>query len=73
MTIEAFRARLGTFHVAGTALNAVIEPAGAMAGDVLTASRLLAGQGSVSSGHSSPVALLISAARSSRARSGSTS
>lgn len=44
-----------------------------MAGDVLIASGLLAGQGSVSSGHSSPVALLISAARSSRARSGSTS
>lgn len=44
-----------------------------MAGDVLIASGLPAGQGSVSSGHSSPVALLISAARSSRARSGSTS
>jgi len=34
---------------------------------------LLAGQGSVVIGHSSPVALLISAARSSRACSGSTS
>jgi hypothetical protein len=42
-------------------------------GNVLIAGGLLAGQGSVSSGHSSPVALLISAARSSRACSGSTS